>query len=444
MRVRSLRAMVVAFVAALSLATLLTAAAVYFALLGAIDRQVDKRLGLEAAELLEDNPDQPLLMGRIADEMRHRDSADIGFLLVGPNGRQLAGNIAPGLALPPGYSTVGRRHAIVGLTHGRALVTALPDGGTLSLVAESEPIDDHNGQRVRILVAGFGTILALLLAGTWLLGRSIGRRIDALRTTAESIVDGDMQARVPIDGTGGPFERQAAAFNHMLDRIGALMTSLTGISSDIAHDLRTPLARLHGRIAALAADPQAAAVRGELEALAAQNAEILQMFAAILRITEVESGDRRVLFAPIDLGALAEEVAELLDPVVEESGHRLRIEAGAAVTVEGDARLLSQALVNLIENAVHHTPAGTEIVIGMARCGDRALLGVRDNGPGIPGSEREHALRRFGRLEASRNRPGHGLGLPLVQAIARLHRGELVLEDAAPGLAAVIELPIAS
>jgi signal transduction histidine kinase len=443
MRVRSLRAMVFAFVAALSLATLLTAGAVYFALLGAIDRQVDKRLALEAAELLDGSPSRTELVARIDAEMRHRDSADIGFLVRDPEGRRIAGNIDPGFLLPPGYSTVGRRHGIVGLTHGRALVMLLPQGGRLALVAESEPIDDHNTQRLWILGAGFGTILALLLAGTWLLGRSIGRRIDALRTTAESIVDGDMRARVPIDGTGGPFERQAAAFNHMLDRIDALMVSLTGISSDIAHDLRTPLARLHGRIAALAANPTAAPVRDELEALATQNDEILQMFAAILRITEVESGDRRALFAPIELGGLAEEVAELLDAMVEESGHRLGVERGASLMVEGDARLLSQALVNLVENAVHYTPPGTEIALSVAQRGGRALLGVRDHGPGIPEGDRGQALRRFGRLEASRSRPGHGLGLPLVEAIARLHRGELVLRDAAPGLSAVIELPLA-
>lgn len=434
--------MVIAFVATLSLATLLTAGAVYFALLGAIDRQVDKRLGLEAAELLEGNPDQPLLMGRITDEMRHRDSADLGFLLVGPNGRRLAGNITPGLDLPPGYSTVGRRHGIVGLTHGRALVTALPDGGTLALVAESEPIDNHNGQRVRILVAGFGTILLLLLAGTWLLGRAIGQRIDALRATAESIVDGDMRARVPIDGTGGPFERQAKAFNHMLDRIDALMTSLTGISSDIAHDLRTPLARLHGRIAALAARAEAEPVRDDLEALAAQNEEILQMFAAILRIAEVESGDRRALFERIDPGVLAGDVADLLEAMAGESGHRLVLEAAEGLAIEGDARLLTQALVNLIENAVHYTPTGTTITLAVTGHGDWVRLSVRDDGPGIREDERGHALRRFGRLEASRNRPGYGLGLPLVEAIAGLHRGELVLRDAGPGLVAEIALPV--
>lgn len=434
--------MVIAFVATLSLATLLTALAVYFALLGAIDRQVDKRLALEAAELLEGNPSQAQLTARIASEMQRRDSADIGFLLRGAGGERLAGNIA-GLAVPLGYSTVGRTHGIAGLSHGRALLTPLAGGASLALVAESEPIDNHDGQRLRILIAGFGTILLLVVAGTWLLGRSIGRRIDALRRTAESIVDGDMQARVPIDGLGGPFERQAEAFNHMLDRIDALMASLTGISNDIAHDLRTPLARLHGRISALAAMPEAHAVRSELEALAAQNDEILQMFAAILRITEVENGDRRTFFARIDLGALAEEVASALDAVIEESSHILRIERGAPVEVEGDARLLVQAVVNLVENAVNHTPAGTTITVRVDRTGGKARLGVTDNGPGIPEAEREHALRRFGRLEASRSRPGHGLGLPLVQAIARLHRGELVLADAAPGLAVHLDLPLA-
>lgn len=442
MPLRSLRAMVIAFVATLSLATLLTAAAVYFALLGAVDRQVDKRLALEAAELLAGGPSAGEVAARIGDEMRRRDSADIGFLLRGAKGERLAGNIA-GLAVPPGYSTIGRTHGITGLTHGRALLMPLSGGATLALAAESEPIDHHNGQRLRILIAGFGTILLLLLAGTWLLGRSIGGRIDKLRVTAESIVDGDMRARVPIDGTGGPFERQAEVFNHMLDRIGALMTGLTGISNDIAHDLRTPLARLHGRITALAAMPEAEGVRGELEALAAQNGEILQMFAAILRITEVENGDRRAFFARIDLGELAGDVVATLEPMAEESGHGLRMERCEPLAIEGDARLLIQALVNLIENAVHHTPPGTAIAVRVERHGDVARLSVADNGPGIAEGEHGHALRRFGRLEASRNRPGHGLGLPLVQAIVQLHHGELALADAAPGLAVHLNLPLA-
>jgi signal transduction histidine kinase len=436
--------MVIAFIATLSLATLLTAAAVYFALMGAIDRQVDNRLAREASELLEGDPSTVTLTGRIWDEMHRRDSADIGFLLRAANGEWLAGNITLVVPLPLGISTVGKQQGIAGLTRGQALKTRLPDGMTLTLVAESEPIDHHDAQRLRILVAGFGTILLLLIAGTWILSRAITARIDRLRATAESIVDRDMQARVPIDGLGGPFERQAEAFNHMLDRIGELMASLTGISNDIAHDLRTPLARLHGRIQALAALPEAEAVRGEIEALAAQNGEILQMFAAILRITEVEGGDRRALFARIDLGELIEEAGAALDPVIEESGHLLAIEPGEALTVEGDARLLAQALVNLIENAVNHTPPGTRITLQAGRHGAMARLTVRDDGPGIPDDAHAHALRRFGRLEASRNRPGHGLGLPLVQAIARLHHGTLELGDAAPGLAVHLDLPRAS
>lgn len=443
MPLRSLRAMAVAFVALLSLATLLTAAAVYFALMGAIEQQVDKRLVGQAAELLEGYPTPAQLAARVGEEMRRRDSADIGFLLRDATGRPIAGNITLDIPVPEGFSAVNRRHSIIGLTRGRALMMRLSGGRTLTLIAESEPIDHHDAQRLRILGAGFGTILLLLIAGTLVLSRSISRRIDALRATAESIVDGDMQARVPLDGTGGPFERQAEAFNHMLDRIGELMASLSGISNDIAHDLRTPLARLHGRIATLAAAPEAAAVRPELEALAAQNAEILSMFAAILRITEIEGGDRRALFARIDLGALAEDAAAALDAVIEESGHRLRIERPDAPAIVGDARLLSQALVNLIENAVHHTPPGTTIMLRVARHGAGARLTVSDDGPGIPEAERARALRRFGRLEASRHRPGHGLGLPLVQAIARLHHGAVTLADAAPGLAVHIDLPLA-
>jgi signal transduction histidine kinase len=215
------------------------------------------------------------------------------------------------------------------------------------------------------------------------------------------------------------------------------------VAQDIAHDLRTPLARLHGRLQALAASAPAAPVRAELEALAGQSAEILALFAAILRIAEVEGGGARAGFARIDLAALAQDGALALEAMVEESGRRLQIEAGPVPPIEGDTRLLTQALVNLVENAVHHTPAGTTITVSVARDGARARMTVRDDGPGIPAADRHRALRRFGRLEAAGERPGHGLGLALVAAIARLHGGTLRLADAGPGLAAHLALPLA-
>jgi signal transduction histidine kinase len=438
---RSLRAIAFTFIAAISLATLLTFAAVYLALLGAIDRQVDKRLAGESAELLQGDPDVALLGLRIGEESRRRDSGDIGFLLVDPRGRRLAGNIAPAGQIPLGASTLDPGAGILGLSRGRALVRRLPDGAVLTLAAESEPIDHHDTQRVLILALGFGAILLLVIFGTLALSLMIRRNIEAMRVAAEAIVEGDLRARVPVAAPGTAFGRQAEAFNRMLDRIEALMASLAQISNDVAHDLRTPLARLHGRIALLAGQPEAAPA---LQAAAAESEDLLAMFAAILRIAEIEGGDRRAMFARLDLGALAADVAESLQVMVEDSGRVLSLGTFASAPVDGDARLLTQLLVNLIENAVNHTPPGATITVEVAVEAGRAVLGVTDDGPGIAEPDRARALRRFGRLDASRGSPGHGLGLPLVQAIAWLHHGSLELSDAAPGLAARVRFPLAS
>nr|WP_245201659.1 sensor histidine kinase [Sphingomonas trueperi] len=219
---------------------------------------------------------------------------------------------------------------------------------------------------------------------------------------------------------------------------------MRSISNDIAHDLRTPLARLHGRLAALADAPEAAPVREELGEAVAESEEILAIFAAILRITEIEGGERRAGFERLDLAALAAEVGEGLELLVTENGRTFAAPApAAAVPVDGDPRLLTQLIVNLIENAVTHTPPGTTIRLNVRRDGDTALLCVADDGPGIPLAERERALRRFGRLDASRHTRGHGLGLPLALAIARLHHGTLALEDAGPGLRVALRLALA-
>lgn len=440
-RLRSLGAIAIGFALGLSVAITLAGIGVYVALIDVIDRQVDLRLQSEAHELLEGSPGPALLASRIARESSERESADIGFLLRDAKGAILAGNIAPAHPLPLGFSTVRRDAGISGLSRGRAWKTQLADGGTLALVAESEPIDRHDRNRLRILAVGFGAVVALLLLGTVALIRAIGANIATIASAADAIIHGDLRARVPVDQPRSAFGGLAVTFNRMLDRIGELVASMRSISNDVAHDLRTPLARLHGRLAALAADPAAAPVRHELEAAVAESDEILAIFAAILRISEIEAGQRQAGFETFDLAALAADIAEGLQLMVTESGRAFVAPATREpVIVEGDPRLFTQAIVNLIENAVTHTPAGTTIRLDVQRDGASALLLVEDDGPGIPPSERERALRRFGRLDASRHTRGHGLGLPLAVAVARMHRGSLELQDAQPGLRVALRL----
>ena len=442
-RFRSLRALTLAFLLAFLVATIGTGFAIHGITVRTIERLVDRRI-LVVSDAIAGTPGdrRPAdVFRRIDAAMRERDTGDIGFLLVDAMGRRLGGNIALTRRLPPGFSTIARDDRIAGLSAGRALVRAIDGGMTLTTVAETEPFDDYNAARTRIYLIGFGSIVLIVVGGMIFFVVTIGRRIGETRRTVEAIIDGDMTRRVPIHPSGGEFAQQAIAFNRMLDRISDLTASISNVSNDIAHDLRTPLARLRSQLALMLRRAETAAQRKDLEEAIAMSDELLAMFAAMLRIAEVEGGDRRAAFAAIDLAELVGEVGDMMQPVVVDSGRHLAIAAKQPAQMVGDGQLLGQAMVNLIENAIRHTPDGTRIEIGVVATAAATILTVIDDGPGIPADQRKLALRRFGRLDASRHDAGHGLGLPLIEAIVRLHRGTITLEDAGPGLRVVISLP---
>ena len=448
----SLRALTLAFCAAMMTATIGTGLLTQAATDRTIARLVDARIAAAADAVAprDSGLATTTLLQRIGMLDDDRDTGDLGVLLTDRDGRRLGGNIAPRRALPIGFSTVEVGDRIAGLTAGRAYVRAVGDGRRLTVIAETEPFDDHSGARRRIALAGFGTILLVTFAGLVLFARLIAARIAATRSTARAIIAGDMRRRVPVRGDGGVFDAQVDTFNLMLDRIAGLMQTMANVSGDIAHDLRTPLARLHGQLAMLARRADDPELRTGIEAALAQSDALLAMFAAVLRIAEVEGGARRAGFAALDLGDLARDVAAMMAPVVEDSGRRLTgpEPRASAIPVRGDRQLLTQALINLIENAIRHTPPGTHVHVAADGGTDAATLVVRDDGPGIPPELRARALRRFGRLDPSRTAAppgpasGHGLGLALVEAIARLHDGHVRLEDETPGLRVVIELPV--
>ncbi|WP_380780771.1 ATP-binding protein [Sphingomonas sp. R86520] len=439
-RFRSLRALTLAFLIAFLVATLGTGFAIYMATQRTIERLVDRRIQAvndEVAGTVGDRSPEELVR-RINAAAGQRDTGDIGFVLLGTDGRRLGGNISLPRRLPIGLSTVALNERIAGLSAGRAIVRDVGHGMTLATIAETEPFDNYNAARARIYLIGFGSIVLIVVGGLVFFVVTIGRRIGETRRTVEAIIDGDMARRVPIDRSGGEFAQQAIAFNRMLDRISDLMASISNVSNDIAHDLRTPLARLRSQLALSVRRVETQAQRDDLEAAIALSDELLGMFAAMLRIAEIEGGDRRAAFASIDLAALADEIGTMMAPVVTDSGRTLIVAAPTPMQIVGDRQLLGQLLVNLVENAIRHTPIGTRIVIAVAD-----TLTIADDGPGIPADQRGLALRRFGRIDASRHAEGHGLGLPLAQAIVRLHSGTIALEDAEPGLRIVIGLPLA-
>lgn len=449
-RLRSLRSLTLGFVAAVLLVTIGTGVAIYVATHHAIAALVDARIVAVADSVVAETEAGPRptlstaeLLRRLAALDRDRATGDLGTVLFDRVGRRIGGNVAPRRVLPTGLSSVRVNDGIAGLTAGRAFVRDAGDGQRLAVIAETEPFDDYPTARVRIYLIGFGAILLVVMAGMLLFARLVGRRIGAMRATVDAIVDGDMRQRIPLEGDGGTFDRQAAAFNGMLDRIAALMAGISNVSNDIAHDLRSPLARLRAHLARLERQAAGTALHDGVSGAIDQTDAVLAMFAAMLRIAEVEGGNRRAGFVDLDLGALVGEIAAMMAPVAEDGGRSLTLADPAALPIRGDKQLLVQVVMNLIENALRHTPAGTDIRIAADAHSGAARVTIADNGPGIAADDRTQAMTRFGRLDESRTGAGHGLGLPLVEAIMRLHRGGIVLEDAAPaGLRVVLTLPL--
>lgn len=296
--------------------------------------------------------------------------------------------------------------------------------------------------RVRILKA-FAWIegVAVVLAGLGGIFFSLQfmRRIDAITLTCQAIIAGKFSDRIPLRGSGDELDSLSAAINDMLDRISTLLDNLRQVSSDVAHDLRTPLTHLRNRLEearqkSVTADDYAAMVSRAID----DTDHLLVIFSALLRISQIESGSRLAAFSALSLTDLLEKIYEMYAPVAEDERHALLHDIQRDVWIRGDAELLTQMFSNLIENAIRHTPSGTRILIRLRVSGDAVVASVEDDGPGIPAGEHAKVFRRFYRLTSSRSTPGCGLGLAMVAAIASLHNARIELVDNHPGLRCAI------
>jgi signal transduction histidine kinase len=292
---------------------------------------------------------------------------------------------------------------------------------------------------------GLAMTFALALLGGWLMSAGVVRRLDAVNNVSREIIDGDLSRRVPRDGSGDDFDQLADNLNRMLTRIESLMASVRQVSDNIAHDLRTPLSRLHTKLSELRDTGLPEAAAADVDAAIADAEELLGAFNGLLRIARVESGARRAAFTDVDLKPLLLDVAELYEPLASDKDQALAVvsDDSGALRVNGDRDLLFQALANLLDNAIKYTPPHGDIELRSGRVGGHVVVGVSDTGPGIPPAQRAKVLQRFYRIDASRSAPGHGLGLSLVQAVAQLHEAELRLEDAGPGLRVELRFPSA-
>ncbi|WP_157798570.1 sensor histidine kinase [Dyella ginsengisoli] len=291
----------------------------------------------------------------------------------------------------------------------------------------------------RIFLLALALIVAVSLVVGWLIGRQLLRRVGAMSVAAERISDGDLDHRMPLRGAGDELDMIALTVNQMLDRIASLLADVRRLGADIAHDLRTPLTRLRRRLEQLRTPPpHPAAHEAAVDAALAEIDGLLDVFQALLRIAGIESGEMRSGFASVDLATMLAELHDAYAAVAEAEGHHLDARIAPQPPVSGDRGLLVQAFVNLIENAIRHTPPGTRITLELKRVGDELHAGVRDDGPGIPTHEHAQVLQPFMRLDRSRHTEGNGLGLALVRSVAELHRAALVLDDASPGLVVML------
>ncbi len=381
------------------------------------------------------------------------------YLVTTFTGESLAGNVTSlpsGVIENPGWAeTLYRRlDETEGAGHPehQALVQVfqLP-GGFRMLVGRD--LDERERLYHIVLSAGrwsVAIVIVLGLAGGLFVTRRVLRRVDAMTETSRTIMAGDLGGRLPIAGTGDELDRLAENLNLMLERIEALMHGLKEVSDNIAHDLKTPLTRLRNRTEqALRNAKTEGEYRAALEGTIEESDGLIRTFNALLMIARAESGQARDGMVEFDAAEVAHDIGELYEPLAEQKGVALKVEADAAAPVNGNRELVSQALANLVDNAIKYAvpreksrnEAPAEIIVRALNVGDRVLLTVADNGPGIPESDRARAVERFVRLEQSRSLPGSGLGLSLASAVARLHGGELTLADNAPGLKSVIALP---
>ncbi len=358
--------------------------------------------------------------------------------------KPLAGNLAAWPAnVPAKAGTYTVRFELDNRMTDVAVVHAILAGGYHLLVGRDTARYAPLERRFWYALAGAVAILSVLGAfGGILIRRALMARIHGIRQTISAIIQGDLSHRLPTHRSGDELNTLSRTINGMLDQIEQLIHGIRNVSNAIAHDLRTPLAELRSRLEVLAlTKPSAEHTFAEIDAAVADVDQVIRIFNALLRLAEIDSGLRRSGFVPVDVAAVAAAAVEFYQPAAELRGSTLSLEIGGAAPIRGDPVLLAQALGNLIDNALKYTPGDGTITVAV-RVGDGGSVEivVADSGPGIPDAEKPKAVERFYRGDASRCTPGVGLGLSLVDAVARLHGSELKLEDNHPGLRARIVL----
>ena len=370
------------------------------------------------------------------------------LLLTDAAHRRLAGNLA---AWPQGVPAQPGAHAawldIAGRpTHMLLVRAALPGGYQLLVGRDLALFQPLERLFIWGLLAAATFLFVFGAAGAILMRRQLLSRVEGIRQTVAAIMQGDLRHRLPTGKAGGELDTLSQTLNGMLDHIEHLIRGISNVSNSVAHDLRTPLAELRSRLEELTLTrPAPAEAFAEIEAAVADLDRVMRIFSALLRLAEIDSGARRSGFVPVDAAAVTAEVVEFYEPAAEQKGVAFSFQADGVAAVAGDPVLLAQAVSNLIDNSLKSVAERGVISVRVGRRADGTVeIAVADDGPGIAAADKPKAIERFFRGDASRGSPGVGLGLSIVDAVAKLHGGVLQLLDNHPGLLAQMILPVSA
>lgn len=448
LRSTSLR-LALGYVGLFAVSTLLLVGLLWWRTAGYLQRETDAAINSDANQIRDQLREFGLTAAKDAIQVRVAEAVDgrALYLLTGKDLKPLAGNLPawPAQVGPePGwYGTDVDREGPLEPMRFRAV--ALPGGFHLLVGRDIGDRAEIRGLIVDALSWAGATTLLLAIGGGVLVRRSVLRRVEMINTAAAAIVRGDLSQRVPTRDTADEFDQLARTINSMLQQIQQLIEGVRNTSNAVAHDLRTPLAELRARLEELLRiRPPAETSFDEIQKAVSDIDRVIAVFNALLRLAEIDSGVRRSGFRRVALGEIAVEVAELYGPLAEEKGAAFLLDAPAGLMVEGDPHLLAQAVGNLVDNAVKFTPAGGMVSLRVQPRAGQIEVAVGDSGPGIAEAEKPRVTERFYRCRSSESAQGLGLGLSVVDAVARLHEGTLELTDNNPGLLALLRLPAAT
>ena len=394
---------------------------------------------------------QSALIAAIEQRMTH-GRPQMVYLLVDGSFKPIAGNLAQWPTALKGSQEWSEFHANPGNSEEngaqklfRARPEDLSNGLRLFVGADvSDAARFTNQIRAAYALAILFLFVLAAVASVTVTRRTVGR-IESINATTKAIIESGLGKRIPVRGSQDEWDRLAQNLNSMLQRIEDLMAEVKQVSDNVAHDLRTPLTRLRGRLERAGAEMKTPdQVRSLITGAVADLDDVLRMFASLMRISQIETANQGQPRRLVNVGEVAAQVAELFDAAAETKGGRVEAVNKRPILISADRDLLFDALANLVDNAIKHGRCGGQVTISSEQRETEVLVAVADDGPGIPADEHEHVFKRFYRLEQSRSKPGNGLGLSLVAAVARLHGARLTLSDNAPGLCVRLHFPIAT